>query len=183
MLGLDNRIDKIRLRAIVPGALALLTVMALSLIALPDGALAQEPDEESIDRGRIVYRDHSKCGFCHAWDGRGSLVVSNAPAPSLVDMELDRESFAETVQCGRPGSDMPMHTRGAWRGTYECYGLTVADIEADQKPNNPAGWLRDQQLEDLVNFVFAVYKDKKMTRANCQKYYGETARVCADYPE
>ena len=181
MLGTNYLTDTDRLRTIVPGALALMTLLALSLVTLPDGALAQDVDEESVDRGRIIYRDQSKCGFCHAWDGRGALVVSNAPAPSLVDMELDRESFVETVRCGRPGSDMPMHFRQAWKGSFECYGLTVADIEQDQKPNNPAGWLRESQFEDLANYVFAVYKNKKMTRANCQKYYGETARVCADY--
>jgi mono/diheme cytochrome c family protein len=62
------------------------------------------------------------CFQCHGASGEGGSGGEFLAGPSLRQTRLDRATLAETISCGRPGTEMP-----AWRdGAYTqrpCYGL------------------------------------------------------------
>ena len=156
------------------------TLIAASMMASAPVALAQENfDPESVLRGMVAYRDKSLCAFCHGWNGEGANVVSQPTAPALTTTPLDRETLKETVRCGRPDTLMPRHGRNAWRYNDPCYGMTRADLEII--PNAPykyGGWLRDAEIEDLLNFIQAELQGHTVGLEYCNRYYGETSRQC-----
>lgn len=156
------------------------TLIAASMMASAPVALAQENfDPESVLRGMVAYRDKSLCAFCHGWNGEGANVVSQPPAPALTTTPLDRETLKETVRCGRPDTLMPRHGRNAWRDNDPCYGMTRADLEIiPNAPYKSGGWLRDAEIEDLLNFIQAELQGHTVGLEYCNRYYGETSRQC-----
>ena len=79
---------------------------------------------------------------------------------------------------------MPVHFAEAWTPAFPCYGgLLTKDIGADQMPRKPFGTLTLDQIDDVVNYIFAVYKGKQMTYANCRAFFnGVATRECDQYP-
>ena len=178
------------------GALVSAAVFALSLGAAnaqpappaPPAAPAQPAavviDQASVDRGRLLYRDRAVCVFCHGWDGKGSLVEGEPPAPPLVTTPVEGEFLIETIACGRISATMPRHLRESWSARYPCYGgMTSADLQPGEMPPNPRGaFLTMDQIEDVANFVEAVFRNKEMTLENCVAWFGRPdAPQCAQY--
>jgi mono/diheme cytochrome c family protein len=132
------------------------------LLLIPPAA-AQ--NQAAVDRGRELYKRVGFCFQCHNWDGNG--------ARSLVTTKLDREGLLEVIRCGRPGTNMPRHGKGSWSPEVACYGLTASDIGPDL-PRSPQGrYLTEAELSDVVDYILAVYKDKRMTHENCRAWFGE----------
>ena len=74
---------------------------------------------------------------------------------------------------------MPRHGRNAWRDNDPCYGMTRADLEIiPNAPYKSGGWLRDAEIEDLLNFIQAELQGHTVGLEYCNRYYGETSRQC-----
>ncbi|MCC6984149.1 MAG: cytochrome c [Bauldia sp.] len=156
-------------------------------VPAPAAPAAGEPaaiDQASVDRGRLLYRDRAVCVFCHGWDGKGSLVEGEPPAPPLVTTPIEGEFLVETIACGRINATMPRHLRESWSARYPCYGgMTSADLQPGEMPPNPRGaFLTMEQIQDVANFVEAVFRNKEMTLENCVAWFGRPdAPQCAQY--
>lgn len=142
-------------------------------------------DELSIKRGMAIYSDIANCDFCHGWTGKGERVEDEGfTGASLVLADFDRETLIEIVRCGRPDSPMPRFGRNAWKERSPCYGMVESElVEAEMKaPKKPLGygtWLRDEQIELVVDYIMAWYiGGKEMTFEKCEQYNGEGSRVC-----
>ena len=154
----------------------------LALALLSPAAVAQEPDPALVERGLGVFRDTAFCAFCHSWHGKGERVEGLGYGADLTKMEMDREGAYEVIRCGRPLTFMPRHGRQAWNEGNECFDLNKDEIGEDI-PNLPEGpFLRDAQIEAVVEYIFAVYAGKEMTFETCSAYYkSETERICEEY--
>jgi mono/diheme cytochrome c family protein len=165
---------------------AILAVAAGSYLAFAD--VRAEPatnvnDDALIAKGREVYKDRANCGFCHGWagDGAGS-PRSPGGAPSLRAITLDSKAIAEIVQCGRPGTEMPHHDRMAYRDT-RCYGLKRDDMEPDQVPS-PGIFLNTGEIRAVAVYVVKqIVGREKVTRAECEAFWGQGSQSCQRYPE
>lgn len=62
------------------------------------------------------------CFQCHGTAGEGGSAGEFPAGPSLRSTGLDRAMLAETISCGRPGTEMPAWRDGAYTDS-PCYGL------------------------------------------------------------
>jgi mono/diheme cytochrome c family protein len=62
------------------------------------------------------------CFQCHGAAGEGGSGGEFPAGPSLRQTRLDRATLAETISCGRPGTEMPAWRDGAYT-EHPCYGL------------------------------------------------------------
>ncbi len=151
---------------------AFLAIVAAFLLtsASPAGA---EPD---VEAGKNVYRD-ANCIGCHKWHGGGGGGYGGA-ALSLRETSLDREYLIEVIQCGRPATRMPYHTRGAYKAV-DCYsGATEADLGEDFPPK-AAKLLRDRQIEAVADYMIAkLIGQGEATYEQCIDFWGEGSRQC-----
>ena len=161
--------------AAVPLAMAIGAGFSLPTAADPN-------DPEAVARGLLVYRDTANCKYCHGWDAKGALVEGYPPATPLVRTLLDRDQLIETISCGRPRPGMPRHRVNAWTKDYLCYGMTKEEIGQDYPDEPQRRYLSQREIEDVADYVLAVYKTGDMTYENCQKYYAPNgSRLCDQY--
>lgn len=133
-------------------------------------------DADSVERGLSLFRDRARCQSCHGWDGQGSLVEGAPPAPSLITTELSKDALVEVIACGRIGRTMPNHLAGSWTPAFPCYGgMLTKDIGEGQMPKKPFGLLTMDQINDVANYILAVYKGKRMTVAACKAFFASTS--------
>lgn len=150
--------------------------------AISTPAAADPNDEAAVARGLQVWRDVAICRYCHGWDAKGALVEGYPPATPLVNTILERDQLIEAVACGRPRPGMPRHRVDAWTKAYECYGMVKEDIGTDYPDPPQRRYLSAREIEDVVDYVIAVYKSGEMTYDNCQKYYAPSgSRLCDQY--
>lgn len=175
--------------ALVMGALLLPTTATVREAAAQAEAPAAEaeapaaeeaPDPAEVDRGRRAYL-RANCVYCHGWDGRGSLVEGEPPAPGFVETYLDHAGIVEVATCGRIGTTMRRHLRTAWTEEHPCYGLTAADIPEDEMPLPPYNWLNEQDIDAVATYIVTVFKGKEMTYENCIAWFSEGARQCDQF--
>jgi mono/diheme cytochrome c family protein len=152
----------------------LLLGMATALALALSSSARAEPD---LEAGKTVYRD-ANCIGCHKWHGGGGGGYGGA-ALSLRDTMLDREQLIEVIACGRPGTRMPYHVRGAYK-QVDCYaGTTQADL-GDDFPPKAAKLLRDQQIEAVADYLMARLQGQgAATFEQCVAFWGEGAKQCA----
>ena len=162
-----------------------LAVAAAATASLAFGGSSWAQDELSIKRGMAIYSDIANCDFCHGWTGKGERVEDEGfTGASLVLADFDRETLIEIVRCGRPDSPMPRFGRTAWNDSNPCYGMVKADlIDASmvepKKPLRYGTWLRDEQIELVVDYITAFYIGGiEMTFEMCEQYNGTGSRVC-----
>ncbi len=160
----------------------LANLVGLAVALFSPTSFAQEPDPALVERGLGVYRDTAFCAFCHSWHGKGERVEGLGYGADLTAMTLDREGAYEVIRCGRPLTFMPRHGRQAWNEGNECFDMTKKEIGEDI-PNTPEGpYLRDAQIEAVIEYIFAVYAGKEMTFETCSAYYkSETERICEEF--
>jgi mono/diheme cytochrome c family protein len=96
----------------IPGLAASLAVAS----AAP--AWAQAP---GVAAGEDAW-NKAGCFQCHGTAGEGGSGGEFPAGPSLRATRLDRAMLAETISCGRPGTDMPAWRDGAYTDS-PCYGL------------------------------------------------------------
>ena len=154
------------------------TAIIISFAATIRILAAQPAGQDRTDVGKQVFKS-ANCVGCHKWHGNGGGGYGG-DALSLRKTELTREQIIETVNCGRPGTGMPFHLRGAYE-SQPCYGLTRAQI-SDSMPPEAAGFLRPGEVEAVVDYVIAHVKGKgEPTYDECTAFFGSASRVCGIY--
>jgi mono/diheme cytochrome c family protein len=158
-------------------AAALLTGLgALAASGLPT-ARGQTPADPTAEGKRVYQR--ANCMGCHKWHGDGGGGYGG-DALSLRRTRLDRAQIIETVSCGRPGTGMPYHLRGAY-DTIRCYGMTRAEMDG-QMPPEAAAFLRPPEIEAVADYVIAHIRGKgEPDLADCAAFFGTTSHVCDIY--
>ncbi len=148
--------------------------LSTTRIVVAQQAAAHDPTSV----GKQVFKS-ANCVGCHKWHGDGGGGYGG-DALSLRKTELTRQQIIETVSCGRPGTGMPFHLRGAYE-SQPCYGLTRAQI-SDSMPPEAAGFLRPGEVEAVVDYVIAHVKGKgEPTYDECIAFFGNASRVCGIY--
>jgi mono/diheme cytochrome c family protein len=158
----------------------MLIICALAAIILRAlGQSASHPGDPDVD-GKYVFRK-ANCMGCHKWDGSGGGGYGG-DALSLRATQLNAEQIILTVECGRPGTGMPYHQRGAYDDPARpCYGLG-RDEAGQRMPPEPATYLRPNEIEAVVHYVIHNVKGKgSTTLEDCTAFWGDTSRVCDIY--
>ncbi|MBN9507706.1 MAG: cytochrome c [Alphaproteobacteria bacterium] len=160
--------------------LASLLALAISgHVAAQSSSPSQDPDAE----GKHVFRK-ANCMGCHKWDGSGGGGYGGA-ALSLRATQLTPDQIIHTVECGRPGTGMPYHMRGAYDDPAKpCDGLTRADLGKDMPPEPPVTYLRLPEIKAVVAYIIDHVKGKGTTTlVDCLDFWGSDSRVCNIYRE
>ncbi len=162
---------------VTPSAAGIALVLALGAAAYAQSAGAP-PDPYAA--GKHVFQK-ANCMGCHKWDGSGGGGYGGA-ALSLRATTLDPEQIALTVRCGRPGTGMPYHLRGAYDDPGKpCYGVGRAELDR-QMPPEPTVYLRDEDVQAVVAYVVHDVKGKGATTyEDCVAFWGAASRVCGVY--
>lgn len=158
------------------GAALLAGILALGSIGLraAHGQAAHDATEE----GKRVYQ-RANCMGCHKWHGNGGGGYGG-DALSLRRTQLDRDQIIETVSCGRPGTGMPYHLRGAY-DTVKCYGMTRAEMGSNMPPEGTV-FLRPAEIAAVADYVIAHIKGKgEPDLADCIAFFGTQSHVCDIY--
>ncbi|WP_439373062.1 c-type cytochrome [Bradyrhizobium sp. DASA03120] len=131
------------------------------------------------DEGQRIY-EKANCVGCHKWHGDGGGGYGGA-ALSLRATQLTRDQIVEVVHCGRPGTGMPHFDRDAYKD-YRCYsGVTAQDLGKDL-PLDSATFLRQNEIEKVVDYVLEHIKGKGQTSyQDCIDFFGEGSRACEVY--
>jgi mono/diheme cytochrome c family protein len=157
-------------------AAALLAGIALGGAGLHAARAQSTPDP--TDAGKRVYR-RANCMGCHKWHGNGGGGYGG-DALSLRRTRLDRAQIIETVSCGRPGTGMPYHLRGAY-DSVKCYGMTREEVGRNIPPEGLV-LLRQEDIDAVADYVIAHIKGKgDPDLADCVAFFDDTSRVCDIY--
>ena len=118
------------------------------VFALSASGLAQ--DAARIAAGEAAW-DKAGCLQCHGSSGEGGDGGEFPAGPSLRKTLQNRAALAETIRCGRPGTQMPGWLDGAYR-VSPCYGLPIGSPPpgTDLTPV-----LSADEVEALVDFLMA----------------------------
>ena len=163
-------------RTVRAWAFAAVALAAASAFAAP--AMAQGGPGRAGDTGKQVYQK-ANCVGCHKWHGGGGGGYGGA-ALSLRASGLTREQIVEIVNCGRPGTGMPYHRRGAYDAA-ECYGLSREDLGKDI-PVEGAAFLRPAEVEAVADYMInAIQGRGEPGYADCAAFFGEGNRACNPY--
>jgi len=118
------------------------------LLALAASARAQ--DAARLTAGEAAW-NKAACLQCHGSAGEGGTGGEFPAGPSLRTTQLNRALLADTIRCGRPGTQMPAWLDGAYTD-IPCYGLP--------KGPPPAGLdltpvLSGDEVDALVDYMMA----------------------------
>ncbi len=151
-------------------------VAGLLVCVVGASALAQGTGgHRRADEGKQVFQ-RANCVGCHKWHGGGGGGYGGS-ALSLRASELTREQIIEVVNCGRPGTGMPYHLRGAYDGSG-CYGMARDELGKDI-PVEPKAFLRPSEVEAVTDYVIANVQHRgEPVYAECTAFFGDGARVC-----
>ena len=148
------------------------------VLMLGGPTLAQDAGGRRAAEGKQVYQ-RANCVGCHKWHGDGGGGYGGS-ALSLRASSLTREQIIEVLKCGRPGTGMPYHLRGAYEGDG-CYGMTREDLGKDM-PVTAAAFLRPGEIEAVTDYMVASIQHRgEPSYAECAAFFGENARVCNTY--
>ena len=149
------------------------SLACLDLWTIRDAIAQQAPAHDATDVGKQLFT-RANCVGCHKWHGYGGAALS------LRKTTLTRDQIIKTIACGRPGTGMPFHLRGAY-DTQPCYGLTRAQI-SDTMPPEGAFFLRPSEIEAAADYVIAHVKGKgEPIYDDCIVFFGDSSRVCGIY--
>jgi hypothetical protein len=153
-------------------------VMLTAFLATAPAAVAQD-----VASGERIWKSKAGCPQCHGWAGDGlASGFHNQGAPSLRETQLTRDQIRETIQCGRPGTQMPHFDRFAYTDK-RCYDMTAADL-GDLEPIRAATTLQPFEIDAAADYVATKVKGAgPVTRAQCVEFFGQTGAVCDKYPE
>ncbi len=159
----------------------LLTMFLIAMLVAGAGGQAVDSADKALDaEGKSVFR-RANCMGCHKWDGSGGGGYGG-DALSLRQTQLSREQIIMTVECGRPGTGMPYHMRGAYDDSNKpCSGMDRQQAGV-QMPPEPTTYLRANDIKAVVAYVIDTIKGKgSTTHAECTAFWGSDSRVCNVY--
>jgi mono/diheme cytochrome c family protein len=161
-------------------AVLVLTCVAGAVTSVRLADAQQTPARDPTDEGKRVYKA-ANCVGCHKWHGHGGGGYGG-DALSLRNTQLTREQIVEVVRCGRPGTGMPFHHRGAY-DAEPCYDMKREQV-SDMMPPEAASFLRPREAEAVADYIIAHVKGKgEPTFADCIAFFGEGSKVCGTYKE
>jgi mono/diheme cytochrome c family protein len=158
---------------------AMATVAITTFFELPPVAVA-----EDVAAGQRIWTDRAGCPQCHGWAGDGlASGFHNQGGLPLRTTQLTRDQIRETIQCGRPGTQMPHFDRFAYTDK-RCYDMTREDL-GDLEPIRAATTLQPYEIDAVADYVATKVKGAgPVTRAQCVEFFGEASEPqCAKYPE
>jgi mono/diheme cytochrome c family protein len=125
-----------------------IALLAGILLVLATSARAQ--DAARLTAGEAAW-NKAACLQCHGSAGEGGAGGEFPAGPSLRTTQLNRAMLADTIRCGRPGTQMPAWLDGAYTD-ISCYGLP--------KGPPPAGLdltpvLSGDEVDALVDYMMA----------------------------
>jgi mono/diheme cytochrome c family protein len=125
-----------------------IALLAGILLALATSARAQ--NAARLTAGEAAW-NKAACLQCHGSSGEGGTGGEFPAGPSLRTTQLNRAMLADTIRCGRPGTQMPAWLDGAYTD-ISCYGLP--------KGPPPAGLdltpvLSGDEVDALVDYMMA----------------------------
>ncbi|GJD48041.1 hypothetical protein OPKNFCMD_0756 [Methylobacterium crusticola] len=156
-------------------------MLKLLVTALAAGlALAPAPGRAQAARGDDGLPVFKKaCAGCHKWHGDGGGGYGG-DALSLRKTALAKEQIVEVVNCGRPGTGMPLHERGAY-DAVKCYESLRAEMGASMPPE-AAAFLRPAEVQAVAAYVVDRLKGKGEPNVEeCTAFFGGTSRACDIY--
>ena len=127
--------------------------------------------------GVSVYKQ-AGCITCHKWHGMGGPGYGGTPI-NFRETFLDRAQLIEIIACGRPGTGMPYHNRDAYK-KYDCYeGMTLEEMDEEDRPGRSRALLTVRQVKNVSEFILDHFKDRDNTlvRADCEIFFGP-GRTC-----
>jgi hypothetical protein len=133
--------------------------------------------ETKVPPGAYVYKQ-AGCITCHKWHGMGGPGYGGTPI-NFRESFLDREQLIEVVACGRPGTGMPYHNRDAYK-KYDCYeGMTLEEMDEEDRPGRSRAILTVRQIKHVSEFILEHFegRDNTLVRADCEIFFG-TGRTC-----
>ena len=161
-LGHKRRLENGSARAILTAA-GSIAAAALVVWMLP----ASAQDQAAADAGMKIWQ-RAGCAACHGTFAEGGGGGDQPAGPTLRRTRLDRAGLVETIGCGRPGTAMPYHLKGAYAETA-CYGLPLA---AAGKDLSEGVLMSGAEINSLVDYLTARIVGKgAVTKAECGVYY------------
>src|SRR2546423_3013451 len=163
-------------RLTAPAGVLLASVVALnfSMLTAAHAQPAQAPASDPTNAGKAVF-SRANCVGCHKWHGNGGGGYGG-DALSLRKTELTRDQIIEVVRCGRPGTGMPFHLRGAYVAE-PCYHLKQEQLTG-MMPPDAATFPAPGEVDAASDYVIAHGKGKcEPDYADCSAFSGERARV------
>lgn len=155
-----------------------LTALAILAVASAAIVVRAQPAHDASDEGKLVYK-RANCMGCHKWHGNGGGGYGG-DALSLRRTQLNREQIIETVGCGRPGTGMPYHLRGAY-DSVKCYNMDRAEIGAHIPPEGGT-FLRAPEIAAVADYVASHIKGRgDPDYADCVAFFGDGSKVCNIY--
>jgi mono/diheme cytochrome c family protein len=161
---------------------AVLTIVAMTMVAiaiflnLAPAAVAQD-----LAKGQRIWLGKVACTECHGWAGDG-VGANDRYGSSLRKTQLTRDQIRETIQCGRPGTEMPYFDRFAYT-EKRCRDVTPEEL-GDRMPNRAPTTLQSYEIDALADYVAAKLKGAgAVTRAQCLDFFGAGGSRCDNYPE
>ncbi len=127
--------------------------------------------------GISVYK-RAGCITCHKWHGMGGPGYGGTPI-NFREMFLDRDQLIEVIACGRPGTGMPYFVKKAYDG-HDCYdGMTMEDMDEEDRPGASRTTLSNRQVNQVSDFILEHFKGRtnELVRGDCEIFFGES-RVC-----
>ncbi len=154
------------------GALALTVMLAVVVGNAPTFA-----QNTASHPGAPIYKQ-AGCITCHKWHGKGGPGYGGTPINFRQNF-LSRAQLIEVIACGRPGTGMPYHIPQAYK-QYDCYeGMTLDDMEAEDRPGASRNVLSFRQVKSVAQFIIDHFegRDDTLLKSDCQIFFGES-RMC-----
>jgi mono/diheme cytochrome c family protein len=152
----------------------------LAVVAALSMGMASARAQDGVEAGLAAWKD-AACGSCHGVFAQGGGGGEQPEGPSLRRTSLDKANSAETIRCGRPGTQMPYFQRGAY-SAQACFGMPLSAAPAEVAPG--ASLYSAAEIDTLVEYLTAriVGKSQTITRAECAAYYANANHPrCAEY--
>jgi hypothetical protein len=140
--------------------------------------------QEDVAEGKQIWTERAGCPQCHGWAGDGLASGFHSPGGlPLRKTKLTRDQIRMTIQCGRPGTEMPHFDAFAYTDK-RCYGITAKDL-GDNVPERAEHPLQPYQIDAVADYVATELKGAgPVTREQCLAVFGQEAQIeCAKYPE
>jgi mono/diheme cytochrome c family protein len=160
-------------------ATAATTIGTVLFLACAPLAMAQD----DVAAGQRIWKNKAGCPQCHGWagDGLASGFHHQGGLP-LRKTQLTRDQIRMTIQCGRPGTEMPHFDRFAYTDK-RCYGMTDKEL-GSKVPDRADTTLQPSEIDAVAEYVATKVKGAgPVTRAQCVAFFGNTEAECAKYPE
>jgi mono/diheme cytochrome c family protein len=165
------------------GSPAFIAAAAMATAVFLLGAPASVAQED-VAEGKQISTDRAGCQQCHGWAGDGLASGFHSPGGlPLRKTQLTRDQIRMTIQCGRPGTEMPHFDAFAYTDK-RCYGTTAKDL-GDKVPERAEHPLQPYQIDAVADYVAIKLKGAgPVTREECLAFFGQDAQIeCANYPQ